>query len=363
MGHTHLHKMHQLVIQRCSPSVQEDELARLRRSLQALSGPAQLSRSTPEAVSTSAVSDNTDNGNTGVFCEGNQAKGQQQTERVQQCPGRDSAFQRSATQGMTAFPQPRPVISLVSTSLQQRSHSTVRQLGNPQLGRLSPAPCQPGACPRHSQGGAQGQASLAEIHHSSALVESLAPSQAESQGPGKSSWQQRPPPQGNGHSSTQQHAQNAVQRSLGAQPGSSHMQMQVSRSAGEVDERTGRTTAELPVAAFPVVLQHQGAAKQPARASHPAMAPLLEPSPYTVQEPDSPPPQGAESRQGPSAASQAQMPPICVFMETTITRWGLQYFCWQSHTVPSYWYNPGKPDKILWLDIWRDFGAKPTGRC
>lgn len=113
------------------------------------------------------------------------------------------------------------------------------------------------------------------------------------------------------------------------------MQMQVSRSAEEEAERTGKAAAEHPgaIAAVPVLLQHQGGAKQPDGANHPAMAPLLEPAPYTVQEPDSPPPQGAESRPGPSAASQAQMPPTCVFMETTVTRLGLRTLLPEPHTA------------------------------
>ena len=298
----------------CS-TVQDDELASLQRSLQALSGPAQLKQPDPAVLSTSAGSGAPAEGDTGVFCKSAQAK------PAQQGPRGKASYQGSAPRraaASAAAQQPRPVISLVSSSLQQWPHSTVRQHSNPQLAGL--------AGPQQDQGGIPELASSGKAQHNDNLTQEFLQAQPDGHAPGKRAWQQRPNPCSSCEPSTQQRSQKAAQMMLSAQPSAKQMRMQASRSAGEVAKHTSRGTAEhlRPVAAVPMLQQqHQGAAEQSDGAGHPALTPPLEVLPYTVQEPDSPPLEQAGPRQNTSAAPQAQMPPTCIYTETTITRWAL----------------------------------------
>ena len=257
-----------------------------------------------------------------MFCKSIQAKAAQQG-LIGSAVYQGSAPQYAAASASAQ--QPRPVISLVDTSLQQRSNTTFRQRINPQLDASQGSRLiQAGAGPQQDQGGIPEQASSGMALHSSRLTQGVLQAQPDRQTPGKGAWQQKPPPISGNEPSTRQRAQKALQKTLSAQPGARHMQMQASRSAGEVDRHTSRGTAEhlKPVAAVTALQQqHQGSAGQSDGAGHPALTPPLEIMPYTVQEPDSPPLQQAGAREGTSAMPQAQMPSTCIFMETTITRW------------------------------------------
>ena len=310
---------------------QEDELANLQRSLQALSGPAETYRATSALLSRSAGSDFPGTGSTGIFCKGNQAQTQQLHHDVQQGPTEESGLQGSAPQSTAAVAsvqQPRPAFSLVTSSIQQRSRLTVRQNHIPQLNPMqSPSLSQAEAGPHHHRGGRPELANLATAQYNGVSMESL-PSQPNRQGPGDPAWKQRPFPYSSKDISTQQHSQRAAQKMLTAYPACSHLQMQAPASAaGQSDSYNSGGVAQQAggAAAAHPALQCRGGAKQPGAAGHPAMSPSLAPVPYTVQEPDSPPPQGAEIRQGAPATPHAQRPPACIFMETTITRWGLRF--------------------------------------
>ncbi len=310
----------QVVVQRHWSTAQEDELASLRRSLQALSGPAQPYQTTPAVLGTSAGSGAPTKGDTGVFCESAQGKA------AQIGPSGKASYQGCAPQRTAASAsaqQPRPVISLVSSSLQQSSHSAAGHRRNPQLDTLQgPTLIQARAGPQQDQGGTPEQASSGKARPSGKTTQDHLHVLSGTLAPGTRAWQQRPPPCSSNEPGTQQRAQKVIQKALGPQPGSRQMQMQASRSAGEVTRRASRNTAEQlgPIAAVSLMQQqqHQGAADQSDGAGHPALTPPLEPVPYTVQEPDSPPSQLAGPRPD---ASAKQMPPTCIFMETTITRW------------------------------------------
>ena len=311
--------------------MQEDDLANLQRSLQALSGPAKLSQPKFAVLSRSAGSDFPGTGNTGVFCNSNQAKAQQLVQGVLQSPTDKpylQGFAPQSTAAVASVQQPRPAISLVNSSVRQRSHLTVRQHHLPQLSILrSPSPSQAEAGPQHNRDRRPEQASHATAQYNGELTQNVL-SQPSRQGPGKPAWKQRPSQCSSNNRSTQQCSQRAVQKTLTAYPACGHMQMQAPRSAaGQSDSHNSEGTAQQAggAAAAPALLQHQGGAKQPDRAGHPAIPPVLEPVPYTVQEPDSPPLQGAGTRRGTPARPQAQMPPACIFTETTITRWGLRF--------------------------------------
>ncbi|CAL5228950.1 g12182 [Coccomyxa viridis] len=176
----------------------EDELASLRRSLQALSGPAQPYQTTPAVLGTSAGSGAPTKGDTGVFCESAQGKA------AQIGPSGKASYQGHARLAAEA-----------SSMQQQRARHTAAR------------------------------------------------SESNTEGAGPTAW------------------------------------LPTDADAGFQQQ------------------QHQGAADQSDGAGHPALTPPLEPVPYTVQEPDSPPSQLAGPRPD---ASAKQMPPTCIFMETTITR-------------------------------------------
>ena len=92
-------------------------------------------------------------------------------------------------------------------------------------------------------------------------------------------------------------------------------------TAGRPAGRAGAVCIMRPSA--PAALQQQETSpRQPSEPEQPAIPPLLEPSPYIVEEPDSPTQEPVDRSWG-FAAKQQKAMPSCLITETTITRKGL----------------------------------------
>lgn len=301
-------------------NAQEDELANLQRSLQALSGPTHPSRPAPTMLRRPAIPNSSGTGDTGVFCEDNQEDRQQQYQGLGQRIGGRSSLSGPVPHSKAApasVQQPRPVSSLISSSLQHR------QLQISQIRKLKrPSPSEDGGGLHHSGVGMPGQANNTSAQQSVPAVLYPKQAQVERQFTGNLAWQQRVHPPHSKLPSILPHPHRAVQQTPNQPAAHSHMQHQALKAAGQADKQTSKSTVQQSeaVAAGPLSPQHDQATKQHIKGNHHAVTPSLDPVLYTVQEPDSPPQQGARSRQGTSGQPQMQMPPSCIFMEATITR-------------------------------------------
>ena len=308
--------------------LQEDELAALQKSLQALCGPApaQLSKQLQAAPGRRALPeqppDTCLSGGAAI------ARNRQQDEDIECQPAQDSVGRPTAQAPCMAAPaklqQPRPTMSLLNSSGAADSHDRGRQR-RMSLSRVT----QPRPTGVRSSNEPPKTIALGAIRESGASHSRLQ----------QTSW---PRPVFSNSSVVQIEHQSAkgqealtdtlknptspVWTESSAQAGvhkppehlrQSRMQ-EPARTAGRLAGRADAICVSRPSA--PAASRQQVTlSRQPSEPDHPAIPPLLEPAPYIVEEPDSPTQEPADRTWG-AAAEQQKAMPSCLITETTITR-------------------------------------------
>ena len=313
--------------------LQENDLANLQRSLCALSGPAQPLRPAQAMPNRLPGPLLPDSGSTGVFRKSQQQQ-QQQPPRADQGTGPAPLKAGPIAQHVAApapMQQPLPASSLVDAMAAQKSQGRARQIPIPQARpMLQPsAPLQWNhGQPEHNAdsypsrfGGLHSQPANTNRQlnvPSNALVHNAPQAHTNLTNASKPSQQRVDAPPHSQRPTTPQLSPGAAK----AGPQASTYPRQQTQTHGPQSTGTANTyvrsasrTQQDSLAAL-----SKAVPRQPADTGHPAMSPALEPSPYTVQEPDSPSQDHAGGPQVTTGEHNRHMAPTCIYTETTITR-------------------------------------------
>ena len=314
--------------------LQEDQLADLQKSLEALCGPASAQPCKPLQATPGRLAIPEQPPGT-CLSAGAAINRNRQQDRDLECQpashraGAPSiAAQAPCVATLATQQQPRPTISLLDGSGAPDAHNRGRQLRLP-LSRVT----------QHRQTGVKSSNEPPQPVALGAIRETGASHSR----PQQDSWpepvfsnpsaglQQRQPAKGQealrdspkastAPAWTSSRAEAGVHKPV-HKPSEQDEQSLMQEPAGIAGRRAGRADAVCATrSSAPAASQQQRiSSRQPSEPNHPAIPPLLEPAPYIVEEPDSPT-QEPVGRSWGVAAKQQEAMPSCLITETTITR-------------------------------------------
>ena len=314
--------------------LQEDKLAALQKSLEALCGPVPAQPSKPLQATPGRLAIPEQPSGTCLSAGAATDRNRQRDKNMecQPAPVRAGApattAQAPRMPALATLQQPRPTMSLLNSSGAPDSANRGRQLRLP-LSRVA----------QHRPTGIE---SSNELPHPTALGTMRGTGASHSR-PQQDSWagpvfsdpsarlQQRQPAKGQeALMDSLKNARSPVWTDSRAQAGvhkpAEHLgQSLMQGPAGTAGRRAGRADAVGIIrSSAPAASKQQNPVfRQPNEPDHPAIPPLLEPAPYIVEEPDSPA-QEPGARSWSAAAKEQKAMPSCLITETTITRFDMR---------------------------------------